>query len=563
MSPSTPAPSLSSNFSQDDWRDQFLQRILTIAAVLGVFAVTAGVLTTDTPILQGIYIGVFITLVAIIVLRPPYLVRAGVFTALPFILGVSSMTNAGLRGDSMFFFLASVTFSALLIGPRSGMVAIGLSEAIIITMGYLTLNGSYTPLDPSSGTSTLANWITDSVLHLLISSVVLAGLRMLQNGFNRAQAQNQIMFDSLRESQMELENRVAERTKELARKTEQLNASAFVSRQTAEIQELDKLLSSTVNLIAKQFELYHAAIYIINERGDHVILQAASSEGGKKMLENGHRLGVGTQGIIGLVAAEKKPRIVNNVHDDTAFLKTPELSETRSVLALPLIVRNKVIGVLDLQSSKAQAYQYDDIEMFQALANQIAVGIENTRLLTESQLVISQYETISSENTLQDWKTELATSKTLFHYSGTGVRPIDKLGSQKGKNVLAIPITLRGQKIGKISLERKAEFQKWTTQEEIVATEVAAQTALALENIRLVERTKQRAKREQAISNITTHVRETLDLDTVLRTSAREIQRALNLQEAEVRLIHQDRPDDEKKPNQIDSSQSSGNQTHE
>jgi GAF domain-containing protein len=76
--------------------------------------------------------------------------------------------------------------------------------------------------------------------------------------------------------------------------------------------------------------------------------------------------------------------------------------------------------------------------------------------------------------------------------------------------------------------------------------EVAAQAALALENIRLVERTRERANREQAISNISARIRETLDLDIVLRTSAREIQKALNLQEAEIRLFPQDNLDENK-----------------
>jgi methyl-accepting chemotaxis protein PixJ len=115
------------------------------------------------------------------------------------------------------------------------------------------------------------------------------------------------------------------------------------------------------------------------------------------------------------------------------------------------------------------------------------------------------------------------------------------------KNVLDIPIMLRGQKIGTISLQRKVGFQKWTAQEESIASEVAAQTALALENIRLVERTRERANREQAISNVSARIRESLDLDIVLRTTAREIQRALNLQEAEIRLIPQSNPDDEDK----------------
>ena len=206
---------------------------------------------------------------------------------------------------------------------------------------------------------------------------------------------------------------------------------------------------------------------------------------------------------------------------------------------MPLSVRNQLIGVLDLQSTEANAFRYGDIEIFQAMADQIAVAIESARLLTESQLVISQLEIISKENTRQNWKAGTASSRSGFRYSATGVQ------EQTEKPVLKIPIILREQKIGTIVLQRKAAHQKWTSREEAVAREVAAQTALALENIRLVEQTRERANREQAISNVSARIRETLDLDIVLRTSAREIQRALNLQEAEVRLMPVDNPDGE------------------
>jgi GAF domain-containing protein len=544
MTHSTPILHQSNSLPQANWREPFLQRILIIAAVIGIFAVIPAVLGTDDKILQAIYVGVYITLVASILIRLPYPIKAGWFVALPLILGIASLSETGIRGDSLFFLLAFVTLSTLLIGPRSGIASVIITELTIIIMSYLILNDHYSLSDKFAFEGDLTDWISAGATQLLISLVIMTGLRMLHESFNQTQAQNETMVTSLRESQAELENRVSERTKELTRKTDQLSASAFVARQTAEIQELDKLLSNTVNLIARQFNLYHVGIYLINERGDYVILQAASSDGGKKLLERGHRLRVGMQGIIGFVADEKKSRVALDVNEDTIFQKNPELPDTRSELSLPLVVRNKVIGVLDLQSSNVQAFLYDDIEVFQTLADQIAVAIENTRLLSESQQIISQLEIASGFEVRQNWQTKSTSQKPAYHYSATGLRPATKSPVSNGKNVLEIPMVLRGQKIGRISLQRKDEFHGWTTQEEIVASEVATQTALALENIRLVEHTRQRAEREQAIAGIANRVRETLDLDMVLRTSAREIQSTLNLEEVEVRLMPQDKWDE-------------------
>lgn len=535
---------------QEDWREKFLQRILIMSAILGIFALIPAVTSTSDLILQSVYIGVYVVLVASILIDFPYVIKSSIFVSLPLILGVSSLTETGIRGDSLFFFLAFVIFSTLLIGPRVGIASIIITEIIIIGMGYLLLNDYYTLSDKLAHEGDLTDWISAAASQFLITLVIMSALRMINVGFRKAQERAQTMYESVRKSQTELEKRVAERTAELAHKTSQLNAASLVTHETAAIQDLDRLLNRAVILIHEQFGCYHVGIYLVNQRGDYVTLQAASSEGGKRLLERGYRLRVGTEGIIGFVAAEKKPRISLDVGKDAIFFDNPELPKTRSELSLPLVVRSKVVGVLDLQSSEVEAFKYDDIDIFQTMADQIAVTIENARLLTESQLVISQLETISNENTRQNWKTELAVSKPAFHYSATGVRQIERITQKAGNNALDIPIVLRGQKIGQISLQRKSELHKWTRQEETVANEVAAQTALALENIRLVERTRQRANREQAIANVTAHVRETLDLDTVLRTTVREIQKALNLQEAEIRLISQDKPDDEKIQNQ-------------
>jgi GAF domain-containing protein len=546
MSISTQDQIESENITQDAWQERFLQRILILSAVVGLFAVIPAVIGTNEIILQSVYISVFVLLVATILIRLPYIVKATIFVLLPLVLGLSSLTETGIRGDSLFFFLAFITFSSLFIGPRAGVASIIITELIIIGMGYLVLAGYITLSDKLAFEGDFWDWTVAAVSQLLISLVMMFALRMLNESFHEAQKRAINLHQSQLVSQKDLEDRIAERTHELTRKTNLLNATSIVTHQTTVLQDLDKLLNRSVNLITEHFGCYHVGIYLLNQRGDYVTLQATSSEGGKQLLERGYKLRVGTEGIIGYVAAEKKPRISLDVSKDIIYFDIPELAETRSELSLPLMLHNKVVGVLDLQSAEVNAFRYDEIEIFQGMADQIAVAIENARLLNESQHVISQLEIISNENTRQNWKSEFSGRKPGFRYSATGIHPLERLATPTGKNVLHIPIMLRGENIGNILLKRKAEFQKWTAQEEVIASEVAAQAALALENIRLVERTRERANREQAISNISARIRETLDLDIVLRTSAREIQKALNLQEAEIRLFPQDNLDENK-----------------
>ena len=101
---------------------------------------------------------------------------------------------------------------------------------------------------------------------------------------------------------------------------------------------------------------------------------------------------------------------------------------------------------------------------------------------------------------------------------------------------LNIPIKLRGQKIGTIKLVRRGDETAWTDKEKNVTGEIAEQVGLALENTRLLEETRKRAQREQLIGEIASRMHETLDLDTILKTTAQELQQALDLKEAEIRL---------------------------
>jgi GAF domain-containing protein len=156
-------------------------------------------------------------------------------------------------------------------------------------------------------------------------------------------------------------------------------------------------------------------------------------------------------------------------------------------------------------------------------------------------MVISQLESLSGEQTGRSWKYYKTVGETAFHYSPTGIHPFEsETEIQEDSKVIEIPLAVRGQQIGKIKLTRKTDSLDWTKQEQSVAEEVAAQTALALDNARLIEQTRIRAEREQEIASIASRVRETLDMQTILRTSARELQRALNLEEAEIKLIDPD-----------------------
>ncbi len=394
---------------------------------------------------------------------------------------------------------------------------------------------------------------------LVVGTVVIlifAGISALQ--FNNLRKQREIQAElrasnlALAASREVLEKRVADRTAELRRRSEQLEAAAVVARDAAAIRSIDQLMETMVNLISEQFDFYHAGIFLVNESREYAVLEAASSEGGKRMLERGHRLRVGegadTQGIVGYVAMHGEPRIALDVGQDAVWFDNPDLPETRSEMGLPLMIQDEVIGVLNVQSKREAAFSDADISVLQTMADQLALAIRNARLLTESQRALERLEMLYGERTQHAWREEV--NARGYRYDGivlsrlrgpADVQPLlaetpspDVRENKAGQ--LIVPILLHDQVIGQIILEREGADTAWTENEKALARAIGAQAGLALESARLLRATQEQAIQDRMIGDISGRVRETLDIDVMLQTAVREIGQVLDLAEVEVRL---------------------------
>lgn len=338
----------------------------------------------------------------------------------------------------------------------------------------------------------------------------------------------------------DLEQRVSERTVDLVRKTDQLRAASFIARQSAEVHDLASLLDIVVRLVSDQFGFYHTGIFLISEAGDEAVLQAVSSAGGLRMIENGHSISIGPLSIVGYVLAQKKPRIVSDIGPGAVLFNNPDLPMTRSEVALPLVIRNKVLGALDIHSDKPQAFSAEDIDVLQTIADQVAVAIENARLLDESQAAVMQLEELTSDRTREAWSQKLQGRERVFTYTPLGLRA-DKSFSKDDKAIGA-SISLRGQKIGSLSISRKDETA-WNQMDEDFIVEVATQVGLAVDNIRLLEEATQRARQEQTVGRLAARFGQSLDIDTLLQTAARELGQLPDVEEATVFISETTRED--------------------
>jgi len=354
--------------------------------------------------------------------------------------------------------------------------------------------------------------------------------RFLARTFNNMAAELQQLYTGL-------ERLVAQRTADLARRTAQLEAAATVAREAAEIRDLDTLLNETVRLISDRFGFYHAGIFLVDDAREYAVLRAASSEGGQRMLARGHRLAVGKVGIVGTVAGTGKPRVALDVGADAVFFDNPDLPLTRSEMALPLRVGERVIGVLDVQSVEPAAFTEEDVAVLQTLADQIALAVENARLLEESRRALEELERLYGGRAREAWQVWAALRPAAYRYTGVDVEPLPApvplTGEGDGRQ-LAVPIRLWGQTIGTVLLKRTEEQPPWSPEERRLAEEMGEQIALALENARLIAETESRAARERLLSEMTSRLTRSLDMDALLEVAVRELARLPEVAEVAV-----------------------------
>jgi GAF domain-containing protein len=515
-----PSPQKQSSelYSYSRWRERFLQAVLQGSCILGLFAIVLYLFTPSTIVIKLLAVVVYGILVAVTLLtRLPYFIRAGVFLLLLFLAGFTSLFDYGVSNASILF-VGFIVMSGLLFSPRTSIYfAIGITLISLLIFG---LPGS-----------SFIDWARSTGMLIVVSIIIAIGLHTSQEEFAKTQEGARHMLTALQDERSRLEQHVEERTSGLTKKTEQLRATSYIARKTAEVQDLATLLDTVAKLVTDQFAFYHTGIFLINETGEQAVLQAASSEGGRQMIERGHSLSVGTQGIVGYVAAQKKPRIALDVGADATFFNNPDLPMTRSELALPLLVRGKVLGVLDIQSDKPQAFNVEDIDVLQTLSDQIAVAIENARLIDETQAAILQLEALTSVRTREAWSQKLRERGRVFTYTPLGLRA-EKI-SQNNDKVITAPVMLRGQKIGTISIARKGDAT-WNKLDKDLVEEVASQVGLAIDNIRLLEEATERAKQEQTVGKLASRFSQSLDLDTLLQTAARELGQLPNISEVSV-----------------------------
>jgi GAF domain-containing protein len=507
-------------------------------------------------------------LISFFLLRRHILLPARIMTPLALFATITFMmfTGIGVHDISIITYAGIVILASLTLGKRGAIAFAALGIIAIFSVGVAELTGKLV---------TAATFLTMPGDPFLISIVILA-IAYLQvliiNQMNlsvadakkneKAQAEANRELMELKDS---LEKRATEfeRTSKLnARRSVQFEFIAQVAHSIAALEEQSKVLPHISNMIATQFGFYHVGIFLLDEKEEYVILRAANSPGGRRLIEHGYRLRVGDPGLVETAAASSTFRIALDAGPGSVTFNNPDLPETRSEIALPLKTAGRVIGILDIQSSEPFAFSNEDIATLSVLADQVAIAIENSRLFEQTQKSLK--ETVSAyRKYLQNEWASLAHDQKIagFQYvDGNSVAldaPLD-LG-EIGETVtdgnlhqteaaadgtpaqLALPIKLRGEVIGILHLST-AQKSGWSDDDIDIAEAVAERLALSIENARLFLSSTNRAARERIVSDISSKISGNIRIENILRLAAQELSQALNGSDVLIQLQSPNRP---------------------
>ncbi|MBK8617516.1 MAG: GAF domain-containing protein [Anaerolineales bacterium] len=310
------------------------------------------------------------------------------------------------------------------------------------------------------------------------------------------------MTAQLQETLQSLEQRVADRTRNL-------ELAAEVGRSVSQVGALDVILKNAAEIIRSRFNLYYVQVYLTDPSQTNLLLLSGTGKVGEELLSRNHRLPLNTGSINGRAAIERKSVVITDTTANTTFRPNPLLPHTRSEMAMPLLVGDKVVGVLDLQSEQTNSLNQEILPAFEALAGQLAIAIQNASLLAETEQARAEVESQARRLTRANWMDYLDAihkpEEIGFVFEQNKISPLtqaQETQTAENSNAFSAPISVTGEALGNLIVEMEGQNPIARTSE--LVNTVARQVAQQIESLRLLGSAERyRAEAEQASRRLT------------------------------------------------------------
>jgi GAF domain-containing protein len=464
----------------------------------------------------------------------------------------------GIHSPDTAGYMVVIVMAGLLLGAWTAIIFATLSIAAMAAIWHTEVIGALAPYPAVL----LYDFVLYSIIFIITALLLRYAVASISQALERAQRNEHAQKASnleLQQIRASLEEKVAERTHDLQRRSEQLHLASEVARDATAAHDLDDLLKNAANQVRERFDFHHVGIFLVDEIGEYAALRAATGEFGR-LVERGHQVPISGSSLVGSVVAGGQASIALDVGGDAVNLVNPLLPETRSEMALPLRIGERTIGALDIHSAQKGTFNEADVQVFQTLADHLAVAIENARLIHALQQNLREIEAVYGRYTQDAWSSFIKGAGAPLGYryrhtdvetaheqhpeaqeavqQGRSVATVIQAGEEDSQqvqvNAVAVPIKLRDQVIGVLDL--RAENQVISPEAISLTEEVANRLAMALENARLFDEARLHAARERALNQMMARFARSFDVDTVLQTAVRELGQLPRVTEVSVQV---------------------------
>lgn len=492
-----------------------------------------------------------------------------------YVLGIILSAQGRSPGSGLMWLVLPPVLAFALLGPQA-IIASGVTSILIYGFLHFASYRQWVIPQANGVSDTLVALVIEGGSFLAVIVILTVVLRSFDQGWSKALADATGANRRLQALAGEFEETIAR----LRRQVSHLHATADIAHAGSSVLDPEDLLGQSVDRIQEGFSqsgVYYVGLFLLNEAQRVAVLRAATGEAGKLLLEMGYKVDVGDTSTVSRCIAHRQARISCNAREGTLRFDALPMPHARSEIALPLRSRGRILGALSMASTQDNAFSEADIAVLQTMADQVAVAIDNAVLYSQTKAALEQLQATQRRYMAQAWSKFLATRPmTPADYAQAGAAPGDSEFLQDARraamehertvattspppdsdgngttpgnhpkgatpqSALVVPLKLRGQVIGTLALHETGHQRVWTAEEIALAETVAEQVAMTTDNLRLMDETQRRADRERMVGEVTADIRETLDMETVIKTATQEIRQALGLPHLRIRLAVED-----------------------
>jgi GAF domain-containing protein/CheY-like chemotaxis protein len=296
---------------------------------------------------------------------------------------------------------------------------------------------------------------------------------------------------------------------QVQRRNRDLRVMGRIGYETAVLNDLDVLMKRAINLICAEMGFYHAQVFLIDPVENKARLAYSRGEAGEQMLARRHALEIGSASVIGAASGERRVVIINDVEDPNNEFPhrfNPLLPDTRAEMALPLVVGDQLLGVLDIQSTQRNAFLPDDLPTFELLANQVAVAMFNAQLRTQTDLRMQQIDRLNRQLTRSAWQAAAQQA---------GLNEVYGAADLSGQR-LSAPLSVRGEPVGVLEAALPPG-QSFTEGDNALLQAIAERVAIAIENARLFQETQSSLAETSTLYELSQQLNEAATLEAIVR----------------------------------------------